>query len=145
MTGFYGKPEDSARALRGGWLHTGDLGKVDAENFLYITARKRHMIILKGQNVFPSDIEAVLGTHPAVAGVKAVGEIDLVRGETIKTLVKLKPGAAVTEQELRQFCQGKMADYKLPRSVEFVDELPAPTDAPIWRRPLGYEVTDINL
>ena len=145
MTGFYGKPEDSARALRGGWLHTGDLGKVDAENFLYITARKRHMIILKGQNVFPSDIEAVLGTHPAVAGVKAVGEIDLVRGETIKTLVKLKPGAAVTEQELRQFCQGKMADYKLPRSVEFVDELPGPTDAPIWRRPLGYEVTDINL
>jgi long-chain acyl-CoA synthetase len=143
MTGFYGKPEDSARALRGGWLHTGDIGKVDARGFLAITARKRRMIILKGQNVFPSDIEAVIGAHPAVAGVRALGEIDLVRGETIKALVKLKPGASVTEQEIRQYCQGKMADYKLPRDVEFVASLPA--TVPVWRRPREYKSADINL
>ena len=143
MTGFYGKPEDSERALRGGWLHTGDIGRVDARGFLYITARKRRMIILKGQNVFPSDIEAVIGTHPAVAGVRALGEIDLVRGETIKALVKLKPGASVTEQELRQYCQGKMADYKLPRDVAFVEDLPA--TVPVWRRPREHRSADINL
>ncbi len=143
MTGFYGKPEDTARALRGGWLHTGDIGRVDARGFLAVTARKRRMIILKGQNVFPSDIEAVIGTHPAVAGVRALGEIDLVRGETIKALVKLKPGAAATEQELRQFCQGRMADYKLPRTVEFVDVLP--DTVPVWRRPREHRAADINL
>ncbi len=143
MTGFYGKPDDSARALRGGWLHTGDIGKVDARGFLYITARKRRMIILKGQNVFPSDIEAVIGTHPAVAGVRALGEIDLVRGETIKALVKLKPGAAVDEHDIRQYCQGRMADYKLPRVVEFVEALPE--TVPVWRRPREHRSADINL
>ncbi len=143
MSGFYGKPEDSARALRSGWLHTGDIGKVDERGFLYITARRRRMIILKGQNVFPSDIETVIATHPAVAGVKALGEVDLVRGETIRTLVKLKPGASVTAHELRQYCQGKMADYKLPRDVEFVDVLP--DSVPVWRRPREHRSADINL
>jgi long-chain acyl-CoA synthetase len=143
MTGFYGHPDASSAALRGGWLHTGDLGKVDARGFLSITARKRRMIILKGQNVFPSDIEAVIATHPAVDGVKVRGEADLVRGETILALVKLNPGASVTAQELRQYCQGKMADYKLPRDVAFVETLPA--TVPVWRRPREHRAADINL
>ncbi|MCJ7604889.1 MAG: AMP-binding protein, partial [Dehalococcoidales bacterium] len=143
MTGFFNKPEATAVSLRNGWLHTGDMGKVDENGFLFITARQRRMIILKGQNVFPADIEAVLSTHPAIAGVKVMGVIDFIRGETIKALVRLKPGQTATEQEIRQFCQGKMADYKLPREVVLVDIIP--DEVPVWKRPSGHETADITL
>ena len=117
MTGFYNKPEATAKALRHGWLHTGDIGWMDEEGYLFITARKRRMLILKGQNIFPADIEAVLATHPKVAEARVMGRIDLIRGETVKAIVRLKPGQTATEQELRQYCQGRMADYKLPREI----------------------------
>jgi long-chain acyl-CoA synthetase len=133
MNGFYNKPEATARALRNGWLHTGDIGRIDRDGFLFITRRQRHMLILKGQNIFPQDIEAVLAGHPAVAAAKVVGVPDIVRGETVKALVRLKPGASVTEPELRRYCQGLMADYKLPREIEFVAALPE--TVPNWTRP----------
>lgn len=142
MTGFYNKPEATARVLRNGWLHTGDMGRVDDNGFLFITARRRRMIILKGQNVFPADIEAVMASHPAIAGVKVMGVIDMVRGETIKSLVRLKPGETTTGPEIRQFCQGKMADYKLPREVEIVETLP--DEVPVWKRPRGQEADGIT-
>ncbi|MDD5337907.1 MAG: AMP-binding protein [Dehalococcoidales bacterium] len=132
MHSFWNQPQKTAEILRNGWLHTGDVGYIDEEGYLFITARSRRMIVLKGQNVFPSDIEAVIQTHPAVAEVKVGGVIDLTRGETISAYVKLKPGAAVTEHDLRQYCQGKMADYKLPRDIEFVDVMP--DVLPLWRR-----------
>ena len=132
MTCFWNHPELTASVLRHGWLHTDDVGWMDKEGYLFITARQRRMIVLKGQNIFPSDIEAVLETHPAVAEAKAGGVIDLVRGETIKAWVRLKPGAVVTDHELRQYCQGRMADYKLPREIEFVDVIPP--EIPLWRR-----------
>jgi long-chain acyl-CoA synthetase len=133
MAGFYNQPEATAETLRNGWLHTGDIGHLDEDGFLYITGRKRRMLILKGQNIFPADIEAILQTHPDVAGVKVVGVPDIIRGETVRALVKLKPGAKATEQEVRQYCQGRMADYKLPREIVFTDELPETT--PLWKRP----------
>jgi len=133
MTGFYNKPEATARIMRNGWLHTGDIGRMDKKGFLFITGRIRRMLILKGQNIFPADIEAVLLAHPAIAEAKVMGVIDLVRGETVKALVKLEPGVKITEQEIRQFCQGRMADYKLPRDIEFVDVMPVVI--PLWRRP----------
>jgi long-chain acyl-CoA synthetase len=133
MTGFWKHPKETAVTLRGGWLHTGDMGWLDEEGFLFITARKRRMVILKGQNIFPEDIETVLKTHPAVAEVKVSGHIDLIRGETVKAWVRLKKDAAVTEQELRQYCQGRMADYKIPKEVALVAEIPQ--DLPLWRRP----------
>ena len=125
MTGFWNKPEATAKIMRNGWLHTGDIGTMDKDGFLFITGRKRRMLILKGQNIFPEDIEEVLAAHPAIAEVKVQGAPDLVRGETVKALVRLKPGAAATEQEIRQYCQGRMADYKLPREVQFVEVMPA--------------------
>lgn len=143
MSGFWNHPEATDRILRNGWLHTGDAGYMDEENYLYITSRKRRMLILKGQNIFPADIEEVLLTHPEVAGAKVMGHIDLIRGETVKALVRLKKGAKVTEQELRQFCQGRMADYKLPREIVFVDELPE--DVPLWRRPQNLAASDLIL
>jgi long-chain acyl-CoA synthetase len=132
MAGFYGHPDATAGVMRHGWLHTGDIGKIDKEGLLYITGRIRRMLILKGQNVFPADIEEVIAGHPRVADVKVIGVPDIVRGETIKALVRLKPGKTVTEQEIRQYCQGKMSDYKLPREITFVDTLPE--DIPIWSR-----------
>jgi len=133
MTGFYNKPEATARIMRNGWLHTGDIGRLDKDGFLFITSRIRRMLILKGQNIFPADIEAVLLAHPAVVEARVMGVIDPVRGETVKALIKLKPGAKVTEQEIRQYCQGRMADYKLPRDIEFVEIMPEVI--PLWRRP----------
>jgi long-chain acyl-CoA synthetase len=143
MTGFYDKPEATARIMKNGWLHTGDTGWMDADGFLYITGRIRRMIILKGQNIFPADIEAILLTHPEIAEAKVIGAIDLVRGETVKALVKLKTGAKTTEQEIRQYCQGRMADYKLPRDVEFVENMPE--TIPLWRRLGRAGTTDFRL
>jgi long-chain acyl-CoA synthetase len=132
MTGFYNHPEATSHVLRDDWLHTGDLGKIDKDGFLFITGRIRRMLILKGQNVFPEDIEEVIGSHPQVAGVKVIGVPDIIRGETIKALVYLRPGKTVTPQEIRQYCQGKLADYKLPREVSFVDSFPE--NPPVWNR-----------
>jgi long-chain acyl-CoA synthetase len=132
MHSFWNQPKETAEILRNGWLHTGDVGWMDEEGYLFITARKRRMIVLKGQNIFPGDIEAVLLTHPKVAEAKIGGTIDLVRGETIKAWLKLKVGEKATEQEIRQYCQGHMADYKLPREIEFVDVMPE--KIPLWRR-----------
>jgi long-chain acyl-CoA synthetase len=143
MTGFYNKPRDTTRIIKNGWLHTGDIGLIDEDGFLFITARKRRMLILKGQNIFPGDIEEVLATHPKIAEARVMGVIDIVRGETVKALVRLKSGEKATEQEIRQYCQGRMADYKLPRKIAFVDVMPEVI--PIWRRPQGLEVADLTL
>jgi len=142
MSGFWNKPESTAKTLKHGWLHTGDIGWIDEEGYLFITARKRRMLILKGQNIFPADIEAVLETHPKIAEAKVMGSIDLVRGETIKALVRLKPGETAAEQEIRQYCQGRMADYKLPREISFVDVMPEMI--PLWRR-IQYNEADVKL
>ncbi len=143
MTSFYNKPEATARILRNGWLHTGDIGRIDEEGNLFITARKRIMLILKGQNIFPRDIEEVLNTHPKIAESRVVGVIDILRGETVRALVRLKPGETATEQEIRQYCQGRMADYKLPREVVFVESIPAVT--PNWKRPKSQEISGLKL
>jgi long-chain acyl-CoA synthetase len=141
MKGFWNHPKETAEILRNGWLHTGDMGWMDKEGYLFITARKRRMLILKGQNIFPADIEYVLEKHPAVAEVKVSGHSDLVRGETVMAYVRLKPGAAVTEHELRQYCQGRMADYKIPKEVILVDVIPDPL--PLWRRPQNASAADL--
>ncbi len=143
MTGFWNHPETTAHALRHGWLHTGDIGYMDKEGYLFITARRRRMLILKGQNIFPADIEEVLMSHPDVAEAKVMGAIDLVRGETVKAFVRLKPGATVTAQALRQYCQGRMADYKLPREVVLVAQMP--DKMPLWRRPRNLVAADLML
>jgi long-chain acyl-CoA synthetase len=141
MSSFWNHPRETAEILRNGWLHTGDMGWIDEEGYLFITARKRRMLVLKGQNIFPGDIEAVLESHPKVAEAKVAGVIDLVRGETIKALVRLKTGQTATEQELRQYCQGHMADYKIPKAIEFVDVMPQVI--PLWRRK-EYTAADIK-
>lgn len=142
MTGFYDNPQATAAIIRNGWLYTGDIGMIDEDGYLFITGRKRKMVILKGQNIFPGDIEEVLAAHPRIAEARVIGVPDAIRGETVKALVRLKPGETATEQEIRQFCQGRMADYKLPREISFTDTLPGVI--PTWTRPESREMPELK-
>jgi long-chain acyl-CoA synthetase len=123
MKEYYHNPRDTAEVIKNGWLQTGDLGYMDEDGYLYLTGMKKDMIILKGQNVWPGDIEEVLRRHSKVAEAAVVGIPDRLRGEIVAAIVELKSGADATEQEIRNFCQSRMADYKLPKKVFFTDSL----------------------
>ena len=122
--GYRNQPEATAEAFAGGWLHTGDLGYVDDDGFLYIVDRKKELIIRGGYNVYPSEIENVLHSHPAVAEAAVVGVPDERLGEEVAAFVAVKPGASLTEAELIGYCRQRVAAYKYPRRVEFRGELP---------------------
>ena len=123
MKGYYNDAEMTAQVLKGGWLHTGDLGRMDEEGYLFLTGRKKRMIITSGFNVYPREIEIVLGLHPAVQEVRIVGKEDLLRGEIVKALVVKKPGAAVEDKELLKHCRTYLSTYKVPREIEFVERI----------------------
>ncbi|MFA5890234.1 MAG: long-chain fatty acid--CoA ligase [Actinomycetota bacterium] len=124
MKGYYNMPEETATALRGGWFHSGDIGHVDEDGYLYITDRKKDMIIRGGFNIYPRDVEEVLYGHPAVGEVGVVGIPDARLGEEVRAYVVLKPGAEATEEELLGYCRSILAKYKTPKSVVFTDALP---------------------
>jgi long-chain acyl-CoA synthetase len=124
MNGYYNNPQATAAVIKDGWLYTGDLGRVDEDGEVFLTGMSKDMIIVKGQNVYPSDIEAVLHTHPKVTEAAVVGLPDEIRGETIKAIISLKVGEVATEPEIKHFCREHMADYKVPRQISFVDSLP---------------------
>jgi long-chain acyl-CoA synthetase len=125
MKGYHNNPKATARAIKGGWLYTGDIGRVDEEGWLFLSAgRKKDVIIAKGQNIYPSDIEKVLAGHPKVAEVGVVALRDEVRGETPRAIVRLNAGESATEQELKKFCLERLANYKVPREIVFTDSLP---------------------
>jgi len=127
MNGYYSNPQATAEVIKDGWLYTGDIGRVDGDGNVFITGRKKKMLIAKGQNIYPGDIEAVLGTNPKVAGVVVEGVPDELRGEVVKATIRLQEGEVATEEELRRFCREHMADYKLPKQIIFVDSLPPTT------------------
>ncbi len=124
MKGYYERPQETAEALRNGWLHTGDIGYLDESGYLYVIDRKKTMINRGGFKVYPAEVERVLLTHPAVAEAAVVGVPDSVRGEEVKAYVVLKPGMAVTADEIVAYCRQRLASYKLPRLVEFRTHLP---------------------
>lgn len=124
MKGYYNNPEATAELIRDGWFYTGDLGKIDEDGFLYYTGRKKDIIILKGQNIAPDDIESVLYKHPAIAEAAVFGIPDKMRGEIVGAAIELKVGETVTEQDIRKFCLSYMADYKAPKKIFFQDSLP---------------------
>ncbi len=124
MKGYYNNPQATAETIRDGWLHTGDIGRVDEDGELFIVGRKKEMIIVKGQNIYPSDIEDVLNAHPKVAEAAVVGIPDELRGEAVRAAISLKAGEVATEEEVRRFCRERMADYKVPKQVIFLDSLP---------------------
>jgi len=124
FAGYYDNPEANAKALTGGWFHTGDLGYLDAAGYLFITGRASDMYISGGSNVYPREAEELLLTHPAVAEVAVLGVPDPAWGETGVAVAVLEPGATATEQELIAHLDGKLSKYKWPRRVFFWSELP---------------------
>ena len=136
MKGYWKNPAATASTLRNGWLHTGDLGYMDKNGYLFIMDRSKDMIISGGENIYPREIEEVLVRHPAVREVSVIGVPDPKWGEAIKAVVSLNPGMSASEQELIEFCKGSIASYKKPRSVDFVEELPKSNTGKILKREL---------
>jgi O-succinylbenzoic acid--CoA ligase len=134
--GYLNRPEATAAAIRGGWLYTGDIGYVDEEGFLYVLDRRSDLIISGGENVYPAEIEAVLLGHPAIAEAGVTGLEDKEWGQVPAAFVKLKEGAALSEQEVLDHCAGKLAKYKIPKRVYFVDKLPRSAANKLLRREL---------
>jgi long-chain acyl-CoA synthetase len=139
MKGYWNMPEETAIALREGWLYTGDVAKMDEEGYFQIVDRKKDMIIAGGFNIYPRDVEEVLYENPKVKEVVVAGIPDPYRGETVKAYIILKEGETATEEEIIQFCKGKMAKYKVPRAVEFRADLPKTIVGKILRRLLVEE------
>jgi long-chain acyl-CoA synthetase len=123
MTGYYKDTEMTAQVIRNGWLYTGDLGRMDAEGYIFLTGRKKRMIITSGFNVYPREIEIVLGLHPDVQAVRIVGKEDLLRGEIVRAIIVKKPGAQIEERELLKHCRTYLSSYKVPREIEFAETI----------------------
>jgi long-chain acyl-CoA synthetase len=139
MKGYWKMPEESAQVLRNGWLYTGDIGKMDADGYFYITDRKKDLIKYKGYSVYPREIEDVLYEHPSVKMCAVIGKLDTVAGEIPKAFVVLKEGKTATEQEIKEFVNSKVAPYKAVREVEFRTELPMTLVGKVLRRVLQEE------
>jgi len=136
MKGYYKKPEETQKVLRDGWFYTGDIGSFDEDGYLRVVDRKKDMVIASGYNIYPVEIDNVLMEHPKILHACAVGVPHEYRGETLKAFVRLNEGEAMTEEELVRYCKEKLAAYKVPKSVEFVDELPLSTVGKVLRRKL---------
>jgi fatty-acyl-CoA synthase len=124
MQGYWNDPARTAEAIRDGWMHTGDLGVIDAEGYCNIVGRVKDMVIRGGENVYPREVEEFLFRHPKVAAVQVFGVPDARYGEELCAWIITKPGQACTEDEIRAFCREQIAHYKMPRYIRFVDELP---------------------
>jgi fatty-acyl-CoA synthase len=125
MTGYWNDAERTAEAIDGdGWMHTGDLAVMDEDGYVNIVGRSKDMVIRGGENIYPREIEEFLYTHPAVLDVQVVGVPDAKYGEQLLAAIRRQPGATVTEDEIREFCRGTIAHYKVPAYVRFVDEFP---------------------
>mgnify|MGYP001100198098 CR=1 FL=1 len=122
--GYWRQPETTAESFTEGWLHSGDVARIDGDGYYYIVDRWKDMYISGGENVYPAEVESVLYAHPAVAEAAVIGVPDPKWGEVGKAIVVVKPGYTLTEEEVLRFCEGKIARYKIPKSVVFVDALP---------------------
>ena len=139
MKGYWNHPDETASAVRNGWLYTGDIAMMDEEGYFYIVDRKKDMVIVTGYNVYPREIDEVLLEHPKILDAVAVGISDKSRGETLKAFIVLKPGEVMTKPEVLAWCRSKLAAYKVPRQVEFRDELPKSIVGKVLRRILRAE------
>jgi len=144
MKGYWNKPEESANVLRQDdsgrvWFHTGDVARIDEDGYTSIVQRKKDMIIVDGFNVYPSDVESVLYSHPAVRLAAVIWIPDAYHGETVKACIALKPGATATSEEIIAYCREGLTEYKVPRTVEIRDTLPMSAVGKILYRVLRDE------
>lgn len=136
FAGYWGKPAETAEALRGGWFHTGDLGRADADGYVTLVDRKKDMIITGGENVYPVEVEQALYAHPAVDDVAVIGVPDEKWGESVVAVVVRTAGSGVTGAELIEWIRGRLAHFKCPQRVEFVAELPRNATGKLLKRDL---------
>lgn len=136
MKGYYKLPEETKKTIKDDWLYTGDIAKIDEDGYIYIVDRKKDMIIVRGLNVYPREIEEVFYLHPQVAEAAVIGVKDELKGEMPKAYVALKKGERTTERELIHFLRRKLASYKVPRTIEFRDSLPKTSTGKILKRAL---------
>jgi long-chain acyl-CoA synthetase len=136
MLGYWRSPELTARVLRGGWLHTGDVGRLDEDGYLWIIERKQDLVLRGGVQVVPGDVEGALLEHPAVAAAGVVGRPDASLGEEIVAFVALHPGRAATPAELIEFARSRVGGYRCPREVHLLQSLPLTPAGRVDRRAL---------
>ena len=139
MDGYYERPDETAKTIRGGWLFTGDIATVDDEGYVFIVDRKKELIIVSGFNVYPSEVEEVLAGHPAVLESAAIGVAHPVKGEVVKAFVVLRPGASASVEDIIAFCRGELAAFKVPAEIEVRDSLPKTSIGKVLRRQLAEE------
>jgi long-chain acyl-CoA synthetase len=137
MQGYHHLPEETSKTITNGWLHTGDLGRMDSEGYVTITGRKKDLIISAGENIYPREIEEVLAQHPKVKEVAVIGVKDEVRGEVPKAFVIVREGESVDEKELRAFCRDSLANYKVPKHIELVADFPRTPTGKVLKRMLS--------
>jgi long-chain acyl-CoA synthetase len=137
LKGYYKNPDATSAAFRNGWFHTGDIGYRDADGFFYIVDRKSDMIIRGGENIYPREIDEVLYQHPAIAAAAAIGVPDPLYGEEVAAFVVLNEGGEASEEEITAFCRARLADYKCPKTVRFVQEIPKGPTGKLLKRELA--------
>jgi long-chain acyl-CoA synthetase len=136
--GYWDDPTATAEALRGGWLHTGDLASRDADGYLWFRGRVKQIIVRAGSNISPQEVEEALYQHPAVLEAGVVGKPDEVYGERVVAFVALRPGTSATGAELQAFARERLADYKMPEQILFLPELPKGLTGKVDRRALKH-------
>ncbi|HEX8136180.1 MAG TPA: long-chain fatty acid--CoA ligase [Pyrinomonadaceae bacterium] len=142
LKGYYKNEAATREAFRHGWFHTGDIGYRDTDGFFYIVDRKSDMIIRGGENIYPREIDEVLYSHPAVAAAATIGVPDSVYGEEVAAFIVLKEGARATEDEIIAYCRERLADYKCPKSVHFVAEIPKGPTGKLLKRELSRQYSE---
>lgn len=136
MKGYYRLPEETAKTIRDGWLFTGDLARQDEEGFFYIVDRKKEMIIVAGENVYPREVEEVLFAHPEIAEAAVVGAPDELRGEVPTAFIRLKENAKAKKRDILNYCKEYLAPYKIPRDIQFVEQFPKNATGKILKKEL---------
>ena len=139
MKEYWNKPDETAKHLSDGWLHTGDIAVMDEDDYFQIVDRKKDMIIAGGYNIYPREVDEVLYEHPKIKEACTVGIADAYRGETVKVFIVPREGETLTEEEVLSFCKEKLAAYKRPKFVEFRDSLPKSAVGKILRKTLRAE------
>jgi len=144
MQGYWGDPERTAEAIdRAGWMHTGDLATMDDEGFVNIVGRLKDMVIRGGENVYPREIEEFLYRHPKVQDVQVIGVPDRKYGEEVCAWIKLRDGQQASEEEIRDFCKGQIAHYKIPRYIRFVDAFPMTITGKVQKFEMRKEMAEL--
>jgi acyl-CoA synthetase (AMP-forming)/AMP-acid ligase II len=124
MAGYLGRTDETESTVVDGWLHTGDIGYLDEDGYLYLTGRAKDLIIRGGENIAPTEIEAILEQHPAVEEAVVIGAPSEEWGEQVEAVVVLRRGRAVSAEELREYCRSRLASFKVPEYIDFVADLP---------------------